>query len=194
MTQPDITAQEAAPKERRGRGPTKLFPVTAFEETLQLPKGILEYGVNGEIQRLTLMGKLNLSTSSSKTRQLIADSAKYGLTSGGHSAPALAITEDGHVVLGSGHSSQPRKEKQFDLAIARFEPFNNTYQRLKERRLPDEAVLKDELSRAGIPDADCQKAAEVFTSNLRFVGVIQDINGKEHVRSIEHIAEQTPDR
>ena len=192
MTQQISNEQMGIAVQRRGRGPTKPFPVIEFEEALLLPKGILEYGVNGEIQRLTLMGQLNLSPSSSKTRQLITNSTKYGLTSGGNSAPTLAITSDGQVVLGSDRSSQATKEKQFELAIARFDPFNNIYERLKEQRLPDEAVLKDELSRAGIPDTDRQKAVEVFTANLRYVGLIESISGNDHVRSIEQIVQQMP--
>ncbi len=190
MTQTDITEREVVPKERQGRGPTKLFPMTEFEAILPLPKGILEYSVNGEIQRRTLLDKLNLSQASSRTRQLVTDSVKYGLISGSHSAPTLTITDDGRVALDSDRSPQASKKMQFDLAIARFDSFHSTYGKLKERRLPDEAVLKDELGRAGIPDGDCQKAMEIFTANLRYVGLVESINGNDQVRSIDQIVEQ----
>ena len=191
MTQQDNAEQPVGPTNRRGRGPTKPFPMMTFEEALELPKGILEYGVNGEIQRLTLMGKLKLSSSSSKTRQLITSSTKYGLTSGSYSAAALKVTDDGRMVLGPNSSSHTTKEKQFELSVTQFSPFLSAYERLKERRLPDETVLKDELNRAGIPDTDCQRALEVFTANLRHVGLIENISGSDHVRSIEQVCGAT---
>ena len=57
-----------------------------FEETLQLARGIVEHGVGGEIERLTLLGKLDLSPSSNKTRALIVNSTRYGLTVGSYNA------------------------------------------------------------------------------------------------------------
>ena len=138
------------------------------------------------------MGKLNLSPDSRNTRQLITDWKKYGLISGSYSAPTLAITDDGRVALDSDRSSPEHKKKKFDLAIARFDPFHSIYGKLKEQRFPDEAVLKDELSRAGIPLKDCQKAMETFTANLRYVGLVESISGTDHVRSIEQIVESLP--
>ena len=70
----------------RGRVRTKPFPVMSFEDALLLPRSIMENGLNGEIQRLTLFGKLGRSPTSSSSRALITNSAKYGLTSGSHSA------------------------------------------------------------------------------------------------------------
>ena len=192
MTQQNINGQEADQSERRGRGPTKPFPTISFDEALQLANGINEFAVDNEMQRLTLMAKLNLSPTSSKTRQLISGSTKYGLTIGSYGAPTMKVTDDGLFILDDTRSRRALKEKQFELAITNFDPFREVFERLKEQRLPDEAVLKDEFGRVGIPEKDQQGALEVFASNLRYIGLIENISGSDHVRSIESIVEQLP--
>ena len=187
MTQQFDDEQVVDAQGRRGRGPTKPYPMVSFEDALQLARGILEHGVSGEIERLTLMDKLNLSPNSSKTRVLITNSSKYGLTVGSYNVPAMRLTEDASTVLSSNISAQAAKQKEFDLAIGQFEHFSSVYERIKENRLRDEAVLKGELGRAGVPELDRQKTVEVFIENLRFVGLVENIDGSDQVRSIETI-------
>ena len=189
------TGEQSTPQQtRRTRGPNKAFPVATFERALELPKGILQHGVDGEIQRLTLMDKMNLSASSSKTQKLIGTSTKYGLTSGGFRASSLEITDDGRMALDPDQPSQETRQKQFELSIDRFDPFQNTYNKLKEKRLPDEAVLADELMKAGIPEDDCADAATIFIANLRYLGLVEDISGSDHVRDIEQVVHEFPAR
>lgn len=178
--------------QRRSRGPTKPFPSITFEEALFLPKSILEHGVNGEIQRLTLLRELDVSPSSSKTRNLISSSHKYGLTEGSYNAPSLSVTDAGRVVSGNDCSQREVSEKGFQLAINQFNPFRSVYDKLKDNRLRDGAVLRDEFRRIGVPDADCQQAVDVFTANLRFLDLVHDIAGNEYVRAIEQVIEDTP--
>ena len=72
MTQPLINELEAETSSRRGRGPDRPFPSLPFEEALSLPESILEHGIDGEIQRLTLFEKLNKSPDSSTSRTLLS--------------------------------------------------------------------------------------------------------------------------
>ena len=192
MAQQADTEQDGDTKQRRGRGPTKPFPLLTFEVTLTLAEGIMEHGVNGEIQRLTLFSKLGLSPSSSKTRELITNSSKYGLTSGSYKASSLSVTDNGQIVVGADHTPQEVVGKKLELAIKQFEPFGMLYAKLEDQRLPEGIVLQDELGNVGISDADRQKAAEVFVANIRYLGLIQDINGQDYVRNIEQVAEQLP--
>lgn len=192
MAQQADTEQDGTTNQRRGRGPTKPFPVQTFEETLTLARSIMEHGVNGEIQRLTLFSKLGWSPSSSKTRTLVTNSSKYGLTSGGYSASSLSVTENGQLVLGADHNPQEVVEKKLELAIKQFEPFEKLYAKLEDQRLPEGIVLQDQLESFGVSDADRQKAAEVFVANIRYLGLLQDINGQDYVRTIEQVVEQLP--
>ena len=166
----------------RGRGPTRPFPSVTFEDALFLPKSILENGVNGQIERIALLDKLDYPRNSSKTRDWITGSSKYGLTSGSHSASFLAVTDDGRLTVDSDSPSRAAKEKQFNLAIQQFDHFNSIYERLKGQHLPDLAVLHGELRRTGLTDSASHVAAEVFTANLRFLGLVQEIDGSEFVR------------
>ena len=176
-------------KQRRGRGPTKPFPTMTFEDALGLPQSIVEYGVNGEIQRLTLCGKLGRSPSSSTTRALITNSAKYGLTSGGSNAQFLKVTESGRKVVDAELATP---ELRLNLAIEQFNPFKELYEKLTDQRLPDAAVLEDELGSLGVADADRQMAAEVFTANIRFIHLLQEISGSEYVTSLSQVVDQVP--
>ena len=192
MTQQPDNEQMAETQQKRGRGPTKPYPMMPFEEVLLLSRGIVEYGVGGEIERLTLLGKLDLSPSSSKTRALIIDSTKYGLTVGSYNALIMKMTEEALTVLSPDTLAQAAKQKEFELAIGRFEEFHTVYQRLKEGRLRDEAVLRGELGRAGVSEVDRQKVAETFTANLRYLGLIETISGSDQVRSIGSIINKIP--
>ena len=192
MTQEAINDQMGDSGQRRSRGPTKAYPTITFEEAVFLPRSILENGVDGEIQRLTLLRELGYSPSSSKTRNLIGGSHKYGLTDGSYNAQSLVVTDAGRMVLRHNQSPYEAKEKEFELAISQFSPFKTLYDKFKGNRLREGAVLQDELQRAGISQSDRQQAADIFSANLRFLGLVYDVAGNDYVRSIEEALEEIP--
>ena len=191
MTQKSIDEQAHESAQRRGRGRNRPFPSITFEEALFLPKSVLEHGFDGEIQRLTLLRALEMSPSSSKTRGLISGSFKYGLTEGSYNASTLSVTENGRFISESDSASPQFKASAFDLAINQFEPFKQLYHRLKEQRLPDGQVLQDALSLDGFSDDVRREAATVFTANLRFIGLVENVTGSEYVKDIEQLAQKT---
>ena len=194
MTQPLINELEAETSSRRGRGPDRPFPSLPFEKALSLPESILEHGIDGEIQRLTLFEKLSKSPDSSTSRTLLTGASKYGLTKGTYGASTLSVTADGLIALGgSGQSPRAIAEKRFELAIAKFECFYGLYEKVKGHRLPDNDVLGDGLKQFGVQDNSCEQASNVFTANLRYLGLIAEITGTEHVRTIEEVLKQTPE-
>ena len=192
MTQQTAFEQIEDPTPRRSRGPGKPFPSITFEEAIFLPKSILEHGFSGEIQRLTLLGELDISPTSSKTRNLISSSHRYGLTEGSYNSPSLSVTDNGRTVVGFDNSSPQMQAKGFELAIEQFDPFRQIYDKLKDNRLREGQVLHDELQRSGVSKGDCPHAAEIFTANLRFIGLVSDVAGNEFVRSIERPTEILP--
>ena len=192
MTQETVTGQVNDSGSHRGRGPTRPFPVMPLGDALQLPRSILQYSIDGKIQRLTLSSKLEQSNEGKLTRNLITNSYKYGLTRGSYASPALEVTDDGRVALASDNSLQKTKEKLFELAISRFDLFDKLYEKLKDKPLRDETVIKDEFKELGVNVDDCQDAAEVFISNVKFLGLVERIGGRDHVRSVEHIIAQFP--
>ena len=185
--------QNGTQTKKKGRGPTKRYPVKTFEDSLRIPKGILEYGVGDQMRRLTLFQSIGISSpDSSATRDLLTSSGRYGLTTGSYSAEYLSLTADGKSIVVGSHSDPKILEKEFQLAIAQFEPFQSLYERLKNKRFPDPAVLKDELGKVGIAANDQNKAAEVFTENARYLGVVREYGGTNHIIPIKQALEELP--
>ena len=191
MEKDSATQSGVSPGRRRTRGPAKAFPLLSLEKAAQFAAEIDRYGVSGQIQRLTLLDKLNISPGSSGTRLLISGSNRYGLIAGNYNGPSLALTNDGKVLVSPDSSAGLKRERAFALAISQFEPFSAVYERLKEKRLPDESVLRDEFGRAGVSTADAATAAGIWIENLQYLGLIQPISGSDHVRDLDLI--QSPE-
>ena len=109
------------------------------------------------------------------------------MTSGSYAAQTLTVTESGRVALGVDTSIREAKQKQFELAVGQFDSFNNLYERLRDGRVPGDSVLKDDLGRVGVQTADLQRAAEIFTANIRYLGLVTEINDNQYVRTIEQV-------
>ncbi|MDE0183390.1 MAG: hypothetical protein OXL39_18715 [Caldilineaceae bacterium] len=150
-----------------------------------MSNGILEHGANGKIRRLTLLKKLEFSPSSSRTRNIISSSFKYGFTNGSFNAPTLEITENGHALLELEPSSPRKRSVQFDLAIKRIEPFSKLYERLKGSKLPDVSVVGDEFEDEGVTKEQKELAAKIFVANLRFIGLVSEISGSEYIDELD---------
>lgn len=129
---------------RKGRGRARLFPVIDFASAISLPQNILDYGVDGEIERIMLFDKIGRSPDSAQSKYLVRTSAKYGLTEGGNTSSFLKVTEDGRLALGDPNTRRTA-EKRFHLAIGQFEPFASLYGKLRNQRLQDVTVLGAEL-------------------------------------------------
>lgn len=170
---------------------TKNYPVVAFEEALCIPQGINANSLDGEILRLTLLQQLSLPPTTQATRDLITGSGKYGLTTGGYSASKLEITEAGKLILATEKPTKEIKLKEFELAIGRIAPFSELYQKLKEKRLVSETILSDELVKVGVQKKDSLVVTRVFIQNIRYLGLIEKIEDKEHVRAIDYVIDQS---
>lgn len=183
---PNAVGDEPKPA-RRSRS-TKPFPLLPIADALLLAKTIHEHGVGGQMRRLTLLDKIGKSPNSSATRTLIIASSKYGLTTGSYSASQLALTDDGTTM--AGPDSSEKIQTSFDLSVGRFDSFRTLYEKLKDKRLPDDTVLRDELGQAGIPEVDRKRAANVFVANLRHLDLVKPVSGTDCVRSIDEILDQ----
>lgn len=188
--QQDSASQNAT--KRRGRGPSKPYPVKSLEEILELPRSIIEHGVQGEIQRLTLLGKMGISPTSSRTRDLITSSAKYGLTAGSYSAGSLRVTDDGKALFDPQKSPTALQQTKFQVAIDQFDPFKSVYEKMSGDRLRDATVIGDALVQAGIAQSDREPATKIFVANLRFIGLVKDVSGSDYVMPLDDIPEQQP--
>lgn len=184
---------EQKPVRRRGPGSySKPYPAMKFEAALMLPRGIAGHGLDGEIRRLVLFKELNRSADSGPSRILVTSAEKYGLTAQKWPGDFLTLTANGRAALVAEGESQAALAMRFRLAIAQFGPFNAAYENLKGKPLPKGPALKDELVAAGIAAADRNKAAAVFTANLRFLGLVEKIARTDYVKDIAEILAELP--
>ncbi len=181
-------SSEATGRSRR----TKNYPLSNFKDVLIIAKTIQDEAIDGQLRRLTLFDRLGRSPTSGTSRQLITSSSKYGLTTGGYQAEYLSLTEEGEMIAGDLPALSSRREIAFNLAIAKFDPFQQMYEKLRNQRLPAEDILQDEFGKLGVDSADCDKAAQVFEANARYIGIICPISGSDHIIPIEQLLEDSP--
>lgn len=175
-----------------GRGPGKPYPPLSFEEALPVAKAIVSQGLDDRLRRGTLFEHLERSPDSSRSRTLLSASIRYGLTTGSYRAEFVTVTEIGKTVAREESGVGSAKRLVFDCAIGKFEPFQQLYEKLKERRVPSESVLCDELAQLGVSRGDCKSAAGIFLANASFVGIIREsqAGGGQRVISIEQVLEE----
>jgi hypothetical protein len=177
------TASSDSKRPRR----TSLFPASTFEDALELAVAVYEFGAGQPVRRLTLFDSLKKSPDSGATRQLVTNSAKYGLTTGSYNAEMLALTPDGLVAVADDASPATRARARFKLAVEGIEIFNNLYTTYLGNRLPAQAVLVDKAKELGVPDNDVVECIETFTVNTKFVGVLRSISGAERLLPIDTV-------
>lgn len=183
MTQQSPSDLEAA-RRRRGRGVHfKPFPTVSFESALLLPKGIAQYGVNGEMERRALFAELKRAPESGRSKALVTNAVKYGLIARKRPGDLLALTDNGRVALAAEGGSLATAMR-FQLALEQFWPFSALYEKMKGQPFHEGRRLKDELVNAGVVEVDRDQAAEVFAENLRFLGLVQDSDGMDYVQDI----------
>ena len=164
---------------------TPLFPAGTFEDALELATSIFEFGSGQPVRRITLFDSLGKSPDSGSTRQLVTNSAKYGLTIGSYAAEQLALTPDGRTAVADDVSSAARARARYKLAVENVEVFKHLYDAYLGNRLPAQAVLADKAREFGVPDSDVAECIETFTVNTKFVGVLRSISGAERLVSID---------
>lgn len=176
----------SASKPRRQRR-TTLFPAATFEDALELANAVYEVGAGQPVRRITLFDNLGKSPDSGASRQLITNSAKYGLTKGSYSSEFIELTEDGVQAVSEDTSAATKIRARFKLAIGSVEVFKSLYETYIGNRLPAQAVLVDKAKEVGIPEEDASECVETFTVNTKFVGVLRSISGAERLLSIDTV-------
>lgn len=166
---------------------TTLFPAATFEDALELATAVYEAGAGQPVRRITLFDNLGKSPDSGASRQLITNSAKYGLTKGSYSSEFIELTGEGLNSVSDDTSPATRIRARFKLAIESVEVFKNIYESYIGNRLPVQAVLIDKAKEAGVPEEDVTECVETFTVNTKFVGVLRSISGAERLLSIDTV-------
>lgn len=185
------TAKRAAkkaesPKPKRQRR-TYLFPAATFEDALELAIAVFEAGAGQAVRRITLFDNLGKSPDSGTSRQLVTNSAKYGLTKGSYTSEFIELTPEGRQAVADDVSAATRARSRFKLAVEGIEVFRTLYETYLGNRLPVQAVLMDKAREAGVPSDDLTECVETFTVNTKFVGVLRSISGAERLLSLDTV-------
>lgn len=173
-------AARANGERKRGRKP---YPVVAFGDVLPLAEGIMKHNQGQEVVRTTLLGMMNLVEGSQSTRNLITNSNKYGLTEGSYAAPKLKLTDKGMLAVNPKANPIEQKKARFALAIGDVEEFNAVFEKRKGNNMPAPEMLHDDL--ASLDAGDRKACADVFTSNVKHLGMLVDRDGAQYLMTLD---------
>lgn len=185
-SQPPATASTGS---RRASRP---FPAATFEDALELALAIQRISGGAKVRRLTLFEQLDKSPESGPSRQMITNSARYGITTGSYKAEYLELTQLGRAATSTEGSERERLQARFELSINEIPPFQLLYETLKDRRIPTHAVMRDVLAEARYSGDLLQEAVETFIVNAKFIGLLRTIAGSERLISIEQLLDELP--
>jgi hypothetical protein len=159
---------------------------------LLLAETIQRIGAGQRVRRIRVFEELDRSPESGTSRQLIINSGRYGLTSGGVQADWLELTENG--LKATSPEVRPREQARarFELAIGGIPPFQALYDRFKDHRLPTHAVMRDFLVEQNYADEEVQECVETFIVNAKVLGLLRTVAGAERLLSIEQVLDEMP--
>ena len=186
-----MTTENANPQSGRRTG-RKPWPVNSIVEVMALPTTINDQGFDGRMRRVAVFDHLDRSPESSLSHRLIASAVKYGLISGSRNSDHLELTEDGEtVVAGDPKSDLLIFETLYRNSIDQFELFQRLHDRLKDKPKPSAENLEDVIEQLGVLKSDCAQVASVFSENLVYLGLIQELpNGAERVISFDQAKDE----
>lgn len=168
----------------RGRS-NRPHPPVSLSVAERVPRTITDSNAGHPMNRLLLAEAMGYSPSSSRFRERITSSTKYGLTEGNYSSETLSLTPLG-TELTRPRNEQERSEARRE-AMRTIPFFDSALDHFKNAKLPAESFLKNILEREpfNIDPSWSVDAAKAFIEDAKFVGYLRDINGSSHI-VIEH--------
>lgn len=191
------SAKRATPSKKPPPGPSpgrvqRSFPAASFEDAMELANTLQKMGAE-RARRLTVFDELGRSADSGSSRQLVVNSGRYGLTTGGMQAEFLELTEDGRIATSPEAPPRQQLRARFKLAIESIAPFKLLYDEFAGKRFPTHSVLKDFLRENRYNEGELQECVDTFTVNARFLGLLRTVAGAERLLSIEHVLDNLVD-
>lgn len=166
----------------RKRGP-KPYPIVTFAEILPLAEGIFKESPSQPVKRATVLRLLGKDPNSEAARLLVINSGKYGLTEGGVKAEHLSLTPRGKTAVNAKASRADHLKARFDLAIGDIPAFKALYDKRQGNNMPAPAILYDDLQ--DIDDGDRKACADVFTDNVKYLGLLVPRDGAEFLMTVD---------
>ncbi len=184
----ELVPEESQEKRSRKKKP---FPLAPFEECYEFAKVIHTIGAGQKVRRLTIFEKLEKSPDSGPSRMMITNCNKYGLIIGGYTAEYIELTTKGKQATDGDTSTATKLRVKFELAIQVIEVFNRLYEQFAEGKMPSHAVIADLLgeNEKDLSKNEISQVVDIFTVNLKYLGLLMVIGGAERVIKIDHAIE-----
>ena len=165
---------------KRGR---KTYPVVGIGEVLPLAEAIMKHNTGQPAKRITLLGAMGLEENAQSTRNLITNSNKYKVTEGSYAAEILKLTPKGLAAVNQRGNTREQKQARFELAISDIEEFNTLFEKRQGNNMPSPEMLHDDLQ--DLDAGDRKPCADVFISNIKFLGMLTPRDGAEYLMTFE---------
>ena len=189
MTDSSPVAESAVRKRERSNRP---FPSSSYEEAEAFAQQVFDFASGNPARRLLLFDYIKKSPESSASRDIITNSAKYGLTKGSYKAEQLELTSEAQVLFGGKSTLKEQARVRVNLAIEAIPLFASLYEKFKDLKLPVRAALVDAAREVGVPAEFLEEGIDTFLLNLKSVGLLQNLSGAERIVKIDHLLDLLP--
>jgi hypothetical protein len=165
------------------------FPKMTLEQALALPNALQRNG-GQPMDNIDAASALGKSPGSSTMRILNASASAYGLISGTYKT-IYKMEPAGQAIV----SPKSDGERQSNLVAAALRPsaFKAVFDYYKGKKFPEQQFFINTVVREfDVATAQAEKFFEVFSANLRFVGLVRDTPGGDWLASDAGSAVQVP--
>jgi len=163
------------------------FPKHTLEDSLSVPEALQQNG-GQPLPAIEMATALGRSPGSGRFRVQTAASSMYGLT-GGSYRTQFAMSELGRAIL-EPTTSEERGASLVEAAL-RPDLFRRIYDYYRGKKFPQPEFFKNTVVREfNVAPEQAEKCVEVFTRNMRFVGLIKATPGGEWLA--QHTADAEP--
>ena len=156
------------------------LPLHSLKSALRIPNALVEQYAGEPTPPLDVSMAVGVKPSSSVWRYLTGSAIGYGLTTGGHNAASIALTE-------LGRRAVAPQEEGDDLAALReacLKPkvIGGFLRKYDGSKFPREDIARNVLrAEFGVPDARVDGALEVIVENAETIGAFRIISGDRFV-------------
>lgn len=176
------------------RGPNRPHPPLPLDDAQILAQLIRDRNAGRPMNRVLLAEAAQTTPSSSRWRNLVIASTRYGLTKGNYSAESIELTSLGESLTAPRNAAERTEARR--RAFRSVEVFADLLDYYANNKVPDKAFLKNTLERDPFhvdPDWS-EEVAELFIGDGTQVGFIREISGSRYVVSdaSEAIPEDQP--
>jgi predicted nucleotide-binding protein len=156
------------------KGPRAEFPKNALERAMAFPEALQKNG-GQPLDAIDMATAVGLSPGSSTFRTLAASSSAYGLTGGSYKS-AFSMADAGRAIV----EPMSPDERAEALVTAAMRPgtYRSIFDYYKGKRFPDRQFFVNTIIREfNVDPKQAEACVDVFTANMRYVGLIKDTPG-----------------